>query len=147
MLNQWLNKETITLASHVADWQAAVRLSAAPLIRQGVITPHYIDAIFEQHARLGPYYVLAPGIAMPHARPEQGALAHGLSLLVVKEGVSFADAENDPVYFIVMLAAKDSHSHIEMIACLSELLSCQDDIDAIIAAENLQAVMAIIDRY
>jgi PTS system ascorbate-specific IIA component len=53
-----------------------------------VIEPEYVTAIVEQHHTLGPYYVLA-GLAMPHARPEEGAKGLGLSLLKLKQGVSF----------------------------------------------------------
>jgi PTS system ascorbate-specific IIA component len=93
-----------------------------------VIEPEYVTAIIEQH-HLGPYYVLAPGLAMPHARPEEGAKGLGLSLLKLKQGVSFGAGEFDPVDVIIMLAAPDKHSHIEMISALAELFSSDEDME------------------
>lgn len=147
MLAEWLTEETIHQCDRVDDWQQAIALSARPLLARGSIVPEYVDAILRQHRQLGPYYVLAPGIAMPHARPEEGAKALGLSLLVVREGVAFGSQDNDPVHLIVMLAAPDSHSHIEMISQLAEFFSCEQDVQAVIRAGSLQAIRDIISRY
>jgi PTS system ascorbate-specific IIA component len=64
---------------------------------------------------------------MPHARPEEGAKGLGLSLLKLEEGVAFGAEEFDPVDVIVMLAAPDKHSHIEMISALAELFSSEEE--------------------
>ena len=119
MLNQWLTGQTVKIVDSVKDWKEAIELCATPLLENQSITPNYIDAIFQLHESIGPYYVLAPGIAMPHARPEQGVNNLGLSMLLVKNGVNFNSEENDPVYLITLLAASDSTSHIEMLTQLA----------------------------
>ncbi|HDR2712243.1 TPA: PTS sugar transporter subunit IIA, partial [Enterobacter asburiae] len=96
---------------------------------------------------LGPYYVLAPGLAMPHARPEEGAKGLGLSLLKLKQGVSFGAGEFDPVDVIIMLAAPDKHSHIEMISALAELFSSDEDMEKLHQANTLEEIKTIIDRF
>ena len=105
MLKTWLNETTIALRDSVDSWPQALALCAQPLLEQQVISPAYVTAIIEQHHALGPYYVLAPGLAMPHARPEEGANGLGLSLLKLNQGVSFGAGEFDPVDVRVMLAA------------------------------------------
>ncbi|MEW7949455.1 PTS sugar transporter subunit IIA, partial [Enterobacter hormaechei subsp. xiangfangensis] len=112
MLKKWIYDTTIILQDSVESWPQALELCAKPLLDLQVIAPEYVTAIIEQHHTLGPYYVLAPGLAMPHARPEEGAKGLGLSLLKLKQGVSFGAGEFDPVDVIVMLAAPDKHSHI-----------------------------------
>lgn len=89
MLNDWLTPDTIHIRHDITDWREAVKASAEPLLANGTITADYVEAIFAQHEKLGPYYVLAPGIAMPHARPEEGAKGLGLSLLTLPHGVKF----------------------------------------------------------
>ncbi len=81
MITTWLPVENIQIVDSVSDWKQAIRLSAQPLLAKETITEEYVEAIFKSHQELGPYYVLAPGLAMPHARPEQGAIKNGLSLL------------------------------------------------------------------
>ncbi|PHF59011.1 PTS sugar transporter subunit IIA, partial [Priestia aryabhattai] len=88
MLKNWIHDATITLEESVENWPQALELCARPLLEMNVISPEYVTAIVEQHHKLGPYYVLAPGLAMPHARPEEGAKGLGLSLLKLKQGVA-----------------------------------------------------------
>lgn len=147
MLNKWIFEQTIQLQDSVENWPQALEICARPLLEMNVIAPEYIMAIVEQHQKLGPYYVLAPGLAMPHARPEEGAKGLGLSLLKLKEGISFGAGEFDPVDVIVMLAAPDKHSHIEMISALAELFSSDEDMAQLHVATTREEIKAIIERF
>ncbi|MBM6606693.1 PTS sugar transporter subunit IIA [Enterobacteriaceae bacterium RIT814] len=147
MLYKWIFEQTIQLQDSVENWPQALEICARPLLEMNVIAPEYITAIVEQHQKLGPYYVLAPGLAMPHARPEEGAKGLGLSLLKLKEGISFGAGEFDPVDVIVMLAAPDKHSHIEMISALAELFSSDEDMAQLHVATTREEIKAIIERF
>lgn len=147
MLNKWIFEQTIQLHDSVENWPQALEICARPLLEMNVIAPEYITAIVEQHQKLGPYYVLAPGLAMPHARPEEGAKGLGLSLLKLKKGISFGAGEFDPVDVIVMLAAPDKHSHIEMISALAELFSSDEDMAQLHVATTREEIKAIIERF
>ncbi|WP_086871048.1 PTS sugar transporter subunit IIA [Kosakonia pseudosacchari] len=147
MLNQWLNEKTIQMLENVEDWPQALEICARPLLASGTITPEYVTAIVAQHQKLGPYYVLAPGLAMPHARPEEGAKGLGLSLLKLSRGVNFGSEESDPVDIIIMLAAPDKHSHVEMIAALAELFSSDEDMAQLHRANTLEEIKNIIQRF
>ncbi|QMV51057.1 PTS sugar transporter subunit IIA [Ewingella americana] len=147
MLNDWLTPDTIHIRHDITDWREAVKASAEPLLANGTITAEYVEAIFAQHEKLGPYYVLAPGIAMPHARPEEGAKGLGLSLLTLPHGVKFNSEDNDPVYSVVMLAAPDKHSHIELISELAELFSSEDEMQKIFAAKDIKTIQDIISKF
>lgn len=147
MLSKWIFDATITLRRSVEEWPQALEVCARPLLEAGVIAPEYVTAIVEQHAKLGPYYVLAPGLAMPHARPEEGARGLGLSLLKLEQGVSFGSEEFDPVDIIIMLAAPDKHSHIEMISALAELFSSDEDMEQLHQAKTLEEIKTIIARF
>ncbi|MFZ5253706.1 PTS sugar transporter subunit IIA [Enterobacter roggenkampii] len=147
MLKKWIYDTTITLQESVEDWPQALKLCAKPLLDLQVIKPDYVTAIIKQHHTLGPYYVLALGLAMPHARPEEGAKGLGLSLLKLKQGVSFGAGEFDPVDVIIMLAAPDKHSHIEMISALAELFSSDEEMEKLHQANTLEEIKTIINRF
>ena len=147
MLKTWLSDATIALRQSVETWPQALDICARPLLKADVIEPAYVTAIVEQHQRLGPYYVLAPGLAMPHARPEEGAKGLGLSLLKLQQGVSFGSEEFDPVDIIIMLAAPDKHSHIEMISALAELFSSDEDMSELHRANTLEEIKTVINRF
>ena len=147
MLETWLHDDTLRTEERVESWQEALTLCAAPLLRSHIITPEYVTAIVNEHRRLGPYYVLAPGLAMPHARPEEGALGLGLSLLKLRRGVSFGSEDNDPVDLIVMLAAPDKHSHIELISSLAALFSSDEEMRLLHQARTTEEIKSIISRF
>lgn len=145
MLSNWLFPERINMVEHVSDWQSAVRLAAAPLLDDGTITTGYLDAIFHAHEELGPFYVLAPGLAMPHARPEQGALDNGLSLLHIRQGVVFEADENDPIYVVILLSARNGDEHINMITALAELFCDEHKLHSLLNAQSRADVTALIN--
>ena len=145
MIRDWLTPDKINVINSIDNWKNAVRLSAEPLLAQGYMAEHNIEAILKSHEELGPYYLLAPGLAMPHARPEQGALRNGLSLLHIKEGISFGSTENDPVYVIIMLCARSGNEHITMIGELAELFSDQQKLERLLKADDIKAIQAVID--
>ena len=91
--------------------------------------------------------MLAPGLAMPHARPEEGAKGLGLSLLKLEQGISFGSKDFDPVDIIIMLAAPDKHSHIETISALAELFSSDEDMNKLHQATTLEEIKTIITRF
>lgn len=145
MIRDWLTPDKINVINSIDNWKNAVRLSAEPLLAQGYMAEHYIEAILKSHEELGPYYLLALGLAMPHARPEQGALRNGLSLLHIKEGISFGSTENDPIYVIIMLCARSGNEHITMIGELAELFSDQQKLERLLKADDIKAIQAVID--
>lgn len=145
MITTWLPVENIQIVDSVSDWKQAITLSAQPLLAKGAITEDYINAIFNSHQELGPYYVLAPGLAMPHARPEQGAIKNGLSLLHIKQGVSFDADENDPIYVVIMLCALSGEEHINMITALAEIFSDDERLSALLKASSMEAIQSVIN--
>lgn len=147
MLTDWINHSNLTLLTHTDNWRKAVEIALQPMIDNGAVQPRYLNAIYDMHEQIGPYYVLGEGIAMPHARPEEGVNHTALSLLIISEGVNFGSEDNDPVYVIFALAAIDSHSHIEMIASLSQLF-CQDGVvEQLRQARDKSAVLNILQQF
>ncbi|MBL4830743.1 MAG: PTS sugar transporter subunit IIA [Aliivibrio sp.] len=126
---------------------AALELTCSTLLAKGKIETSYLDAIKQKHKDIGAYYVLAPKIAMPHARPEDGVKEAALQVTVFKNGVDLESADNGDVFFAVTLAAMDSDSHINTIMALSELFQNDDDIDSIISAQSVEEIIEIVKKY
>jgi PTS system ascorbate-specific IIA component len=145
MISTWLTEKKIQIVDSVSDWRQAVTISAEPLLADESINEHYIEAIFRSHEELGPYYVLAPGLAMPHARPEQGAKKNGLSLLHIKEGVSFDADENDPIYVVIMLCAVSGDEHIRMITALAEIFCDEARLESLLNASTIEGINSVIN--
>lgn len=147
MLKTLLTLDVVQVIPQVKDWREAIKIACQPLIDKGCIEPRYVDAIYKSHEQIGPYYVLGPGIAMPHARPEEGVNQLSLALTIIEKGVEFGANENDPVKLLIVLAATDNDSHINAIVKLAELFDNQDDIDTLLQAKSKAEVLAVINHY
>lgn len=142
-LINYFPEASITIKKAARDWQEAIDLSMAPLLKQNYVNAQYIDAIKKSTLSNGPYYILAPGVAMPHARPEYGALKTGMSLTLLQEGVFFSET-NEPVKLLIGLSAADADSHIGAIQALSELLSEDDQLAALLECHTEKQLADII---
>lgn len=89
----------------------------ASLLRNDFVNEDYVQAIKDSTLNNGHYYILAPGVAMPHARPEFGALKTGMLLTLLKEGETFSDT-SESVKLIISLSAADADSHIGVIQAI-----------------------------
>ncbi|MEG1977352.1 MAG: PTS sugar transporter subunit IIA [Cetobacterium sp.] len=131
----------IRIIDRVSGWREGVKEAGAILLEKSKIEERYIDAAINNIERLGNYIILTDGVAMPHARPEDGAIETSVSLLIVKEGVEFSD-EDEKVKLIFMLASKDNTSHIDVIRKLSNLI---DDEEMIEKISNASAEIEILN--
>ena len=95
MLRSALDERSVTVCAEAGDWREAVKLSGGLLVASGAAEEGYISAMVRTVEELGAYAVIAPGVAIPHARPEDGAKKVGLSLAVLSEPVEFGSKEND----------------------------------------------------
>lgn len=147
VLNELLTKETIQYTAKVANWQEAIRLAAEPLKTNGSITEDYVEAMIANVDEMGPYVVIAPEIALPHARPEYGVKKIGMSLLRLGESVYFSKEERHRASLIVVLAAVDNEKHLKALAQLSTLLSDEETLQNLMNAESVEDIMKYIDHY
>ena len=126
MLSDLLTEELVLLGVEASGWEDAVRKGVQPLVDCQKVTPSYVDDIVKGVNELGPYIVITEHVALPHARPESGALETAIGIVTLKNPVEFGSADNDPVRYLFPLAAKDNGAHIGALQSLVELLSDPD---------------------
>ncbi len=63
---------SIRLQAEANTWQEAVKIGVDLLVAADVVEPRYYQAILDGVEQFGPYFVIAPGLVMPHGRPEEG---------------------------------------------------------------------------
>lgn len=136
MITDFIKEDHIKVGITADTWQDAVKQSGQLLLEIDAIEERYIDAMINKVVELGNYIVIAPGIAMPHARPEDGAKKTAITLMTLKEGVSFGHEKNDPVTLIVGLSAIDNKLHLEALASLMELLGNDEKLQLILNSKS-----------
>ena len=131
-----LADRAIVLHAHAADWRAAVRLAGDALVDSGCTTAEYTEAMLRLVETHGPYIVIAPGLALAHARPGPEVRHDGLSVVTLAEPVEFGHAHNDPVSVVIGLAG---------VAELANAFNDSAAIQALARATNREDARAILE--
>lgn len=134
MFEQVLKAENVRVEPGASRWEDAVRLSLQPLVDGGHVEPRYADGVIENTREYGPYYIIAPGLAFVHGRPDQGVLTLQMAVTVLRKAVDFAPDQS--VRLLVALAAPDSESHLGVLRSLALLFKDQNRIDGIVDADS-----------
>lgn len=126
MIEKLLTEEVVDVKLEVENWQEAVVKAGKLLLDNDKVDERYIQAMIETVKDMGPYIVMAPGIAMPHARPDSGAKDIGVAVISLKQGVNFGSKDFDPVKLVFAICAKENKSHIELLQDLSYILDSDE---------------------
>lgn len=142
ILKELLTERRITVKDSVKDWREAIYLAAKPLEEDGSIEPAYTKAMILSVESGGPFIILSPGIALPHARPEAGVRWMSMSLLKVKEKVYFTEEKYANLFFV--LASTDGNSHLNALKELSALFSDGAAYDKFMKADTVEELHQLI---
>lgn len=147
MLSRLVTKEFIKLNAVCSDWRDAINKGAEILLKKDVIEERYIEKILENFETMGSYMVIAPGIVLSHARPEDGVKKVCMSIMTLKDSVEFGSELNDPVKLVITFGAENSESHLSALAQLMELFLNSEDLVKIVQAVSVEEVLQIINKY
>lgn len=111
----------------------------------GSIEKKYIQNMIDSYQKLGPYFVIAPGIALAHAKPDASVLKNDIGLLVCKTPVIF-NSHNDPVTLVFGLCATTGERHMEKIVAMANLLDDEKTIQQINQATSVEEIARLVNK-
>ncbi|MCT8525980.1 PTS sugar transporter subunit IIA [Glaesserella parasuis] len=144
-----IENNSIKLHQSASNWEEAIKIGTDLLVAAGTIEPRYYDNIVSKIKEMGPYIILAPGLAMPHARPEEGVIKTSFALVTLETPIYF-DGEDEPVDVLLTLAGSDSDQHMQGLMEITQVLDDPDsdtgvDLDKIRCCKTAEDVYAVID--
>lgn len=116
-----LKEENILLDISCQDWKDVIVRTSAPLLMDGSIDSHYINAMIQSCEINGAYFVFCPGVALAHAAPQDGVRGFGLSLARLKKPISFGHRQHDPVTWCICMAVPEQDGRIQEVLQLMNL--------------------------
>jgi ascorbate PTS system EIIA or EIIAB component len=145
-----IDNNSIKLHATATDWRSAIKIGTDMLVESGAIKPCYYDAIVSSVEALGPYIIIAPNLALPHARPEQGVIRTAFALVTLDTPVYF-DGEDDPVDVMIVLAGSTSDQHMEGLVEVTEVLDDDEsptgvNLDQLRECHCAEDVYCVIDQ-
>ena len=146
MLSELLTRDMIQLSDEPMNWEQAIEFAAQPLKENGKIESSYVTAMIDKVKDYGPFIHIGKGVALPHARPEDGVNQLGMSLLKVKDPVLLLDDEKHAIQIFICLAAVDNEVHLKALASLTKILSNKEKLEALLLASSQEEIYQIITK-
>lgn len=145
LFKELLEKQRVLFAEGFSCWEEAVRAAAAPLLRDGAIEAVYIQSMIDCINQYGPYIVIAPNIAMPHAQGGgEGVLDTGISFMKVERPVHFSESSEHDARILFVLASVDNEAHLNLLQALVEAISDEEFVDQLLGIENIDDLRKLI---
>jgi PTS system ascorbate-specific IIA component len=139
-----LPSEAIAIGIHVDDWRGAVSAAGDALERSGATAPEYTQRMIGVIEEFGAYVVIAPGLALAHARPGPDVHSEGLSIVTLADPVAFGHPHNDPVSVVLGLAVTSSDEHVLLVAELANVFNDPHVIPSLAAATDVDTIRSLL---
>lgn len=143
---KFLEKNLVLLDVPANSPEEAIRIAGQLLVDGELAEQTYVEAMVESFKKNGPYFVLAPQIALPHARPEDGVKEASVSFVRLKNPVVFGNPANDPVQLVFGLGASSSDEHLQILQKLMQLLGNPDNVEKLKKVTNYDEINQLIGR-
>ena len=147
LLQDLLSEDNVSFRYPAETWEDVIRHGGQLMVDAGFTDPTYTEAMIDVVRDMGPYIVLAPGLAMPHARPEMGAKQVGTALVTLEKPIDFGSPENDPVSVAIFLCAPNKEEHIQLLTDIATLFEDEEFLDAAVNFESIEDVQAFLSEH
>ena len=145
MIKDLIEKNRVLFAETFATWEEGVAAAAGPLIRDGAIDDRYVQAMIDSIRKYGPYIVIAPDVAMPHAQGGGvGVNQTSMSFMKLEQPVHFSDSPEHDARLLFVLASVDSDSHLDMLQALVEEISDEEFLAKLLEISSLEELEKLL---
>lgn len=140
-----MKKSMIKIDVEAKDKIEAVEKTGRILYENGYVEKRYIPAMIKTLEEFGPYIVITKGIALPHARPEEGAVKSGICIVRLKKSIEFGNRDNDPVEVLIGLSSLGNDEHLKNIQLVLSILE-NDQNMSILKFGSIEEIYNIFER-
>src|SRR5690625_2078742 len=111
----FLDKNLIAFNVEVNTPQEAIEAAGNLLVCANYVEEKYVNAMIESYNVNGAYIVIAPAIAIPHARPEDGVKETYISLAQLKKPIVFGNEANYTVFILFAIDVINSDTYFVLL--------------------------------
>ena len=140
-LDEILLPETVRAKVQVDSWKQAADAVGKLLVDAKKVEQRYIEKMKQNVEDIGPYIVVSPGVALFHARPEDGVHEPCIGLITLKEPVVFGYPNNDPVDIVIAFGAINKETHVPALQQLAKQLGNSKVVNSVRSAKTDAALL------
>ena len=146
LLQDLITEKMFHRSSEKMGWKDAIRKASQPLLESGQITANYPEAMIGKVEEFGPFINLGKGIAIPHARPEDGVNEVGMSMLVLDHPIYLLDDPAQEIRLLICIAAVDNQTHLKALKHLTMILRDNAKVERLLTAQEFNDIKEIIQQ-
>jgi len=135
----------ILLLDESIDWKEAITRTSESLVQKKAVEERYIDSMISLVEKYGSYIVLQNRVAVAHGKPEEGANALGLSLLVNRTDILFEGEVT--VRYLFVLSDPSAHEHFRLVRDIMLFARNRELLDVLGKAQLPEDVLREIINY
>lgn len=137
-----LRKENIKLGLPAMHRDEAIALAGRLLVESGFVAEAYVDAMYKREDIVSTF--IGNGVAIPHGvgTAKQYIHASGIVVLQFPEGI---DYNGNTCHLVIGISGKDDE-HIQILANIAEILSDDDDAEALWTTTDVDHVHALFTK-
>lgn len=143
LLHELIREDTFQHSTKILDWKDAFYLASKPLLNKKDINKNYIEKMIQRVEEYGPFINLGKGIAIPHARPEDGVSELSMSMLVLDHSV-YLPEDDRPINILIVIAAIDNETHLSALSYLTNVLRDDEKVEQLTNAKEYNDIVKII---
>lgn len=136
--------ENLKIRNETMDAYTALREIGNLLVNSQSVKLQYVENMITSYQEFGPYFVIAPGVAIAHAKPDESVICDDIALMICHSPVIF-NSHNDPVTMLFGLCATGSHQHMEVLMKVANLLSDTEAQMRIMSVNDEQELFALLN--
>ncbi len=136
--------ENLKIRNETMDAYTALREIGNLLVNSQSVKFQYVENMITSYQEFGPYFVIAPGVAIAHAKPDESVICDDIALMICHSPVIF-NSHNDPVTMLFGLCATGSHQHMEVLMKVANLLSDTEAQMRIMSVNDEQELFALLN--
>lgn len=91
----------------------AIKEASKNMISNKYFTEKYLKEMIDVTIKYGPYYIVAPGVAMPHGMPGVNSHKLGMSLIRLKNDIVIDTNSDIHIKYLIVLSIIDKESHLK----------------------------------
>ena len=131
-LKREIQKENFLIIEDEIYWEEAIRKMGELLEINTIATKKYTDEIINTINKVGPYFVLENGIAVPHGGFMDEIKRSGVVLIIFKNEIKFENNKKASIFLGIASKDKEYYSEIlNEILVLSNKINIMENIDRI----------------
>lgn len=137
--------KSVQILDHTLDWQSAIKLAAAPLLKENKIEQRYIDKIIQNILTNQPYLMIADGVIIPHAGIEDGVSSVGITMLVLPERIDVGGYMEADIF--IVLCTPNTSVHLPALYKMIEIVGDEANLQCIRGAEKPVEIINLLYEW